>query len=96
MVFRFYSSQLSKATRSLALWVFTVGLLLVGFGLLTILLRDVFVFVVAGLFFLAGVSVMYYGVRLFIAAMRMGRPARGESAEAYRENVSVRINHEQP
>ncbi|MBE0535241.1 MAG: hypothetical protein IH624_06180 [Phycisphaerae bacterium] len=92
MVFRFYSSQLSQATRSLALWVFVGGLVLMGFGLLTILLRDVFIFIVAGLFFVAGLVVMSWGVRLLIAALRMGRRPRQAGPGAYRENVSVRID----
>jgi len=90
MAFRFYSAHLSQATRSLALWVFAAGLMLIGFGLLTILLRHIFISIIAGLFFVAGTIVMFWGVRLFIAAMRMGRPPRG-GMEAYRENVNVRI-----
>jgi hypothetical protein len=90
MVFRLYS-QLSQATRSLALWVFTAGLMLIGFGLLTILLRDLFIFIVAGLFFIAGVLVMSWGVRLFFAAMKLGRTPRG-GIDPYRENVTVRTD----
>lgn len=91
MVFRFYSSQLSQATRSLALWVVAAGLMLVGFGLLTILLRDLFIFIVAGLFFIAGALVISWGIRLLIAAMRMARSGRSAPTQVYRENVSLRV-----
>ena len=95
MVFRFYSDQLSQATRGVAGWIFMAGLFLVGFGLLVILLQDIFVFIAAGMFFLFGFCVMYYAVRLYLAARRMGKGIPDEQTEAYRENVKVRIeNHE--
>ena len=95
MVFRFYSDQLSQATKGVAGWIFMAGLFLVGFGLLVIFLKDVFVFIAAGMFFLFGFCVMYYAVRLYLAARRMGKGVPGEQAEAYRENVKVRIeDHE--
>ena len=95
MVFRFYSNQLSQATKGVAAWIFMAGLFLVGFGLLVILLKDVFVFIAAGIFFLFGFWVMYYAVRLYLAARRMGKDAPDEQSQAYRENVKVRIeNHE--
>ncbi len=95
MVFRFYSDQLSQATKGVAAWIFMAGLFLVGFGLLVILLQDVFVFIAAGLFFLFGFWVMVYAVRLYLAARRMGKGVPDEQTEAYRENVKVRIeNHE--
>ncbi len=91
MVFRFYSDQLSQATKGVAAWIFMAGLFLVGFGLLVILLQDVFVFIAAGIFFLFGFWVMYYAARLYLAARRMGRGVPDEQPEAYRENVKVRI-----
>jgi len=95
MVFRFYSDQLSQATRGVAAWIFMAGLFLVGFGLLVILLQDVFVFIAAGLFFLFGFWVMVYAVKLYLAARRMGKSVGDEGAEAYRQNVNVRIEHRQ-
>ena len=95
MVFRFYSNQLSQATRGIAAWIFMAGLFLVGFGLLVILLRDVFVYIAAGLFFLCGFWVMFYAARLYLAARRMGKDAPDEDTQAHRENVRVRIDHRQ-
>ncbi|MCD6395597.1 MAG: hypothetical protein J7M40_19105 [Planctomycetes bacterium] len=93
MVFRFYSDQLSQATKGVAAWIFMAGLFLVGFGLLVILLQDVFVFIAAGMFFLFGFCVMFYAVRLYLAARRMGKNVPDEQTEAYRENVKVRIEN---
>ncbi len=95
MVVRFYSDQLSQATKGVAGWIFMAGLFLVGFGLLVILLQDVFVFIAAGLFFLFGFWVMVYAVKLYLAARRMGRSVPDEQTEAYRQNVQVRIEHRQ-
>lgn len=93
MVFRFYSSQLSQATKSIAGWIFVLGLIIIGFGMLVLLLRDIFIFVAAGLFFVAGFGVMSYAVRLFIAACRMGKDINGNSPNVYRENVKIHSDH---
>ena len=95
MVFRFYSDQLSQATKGVAAWIFMAGLFLVGFGLLVILLQDVFVFIAAGMFFLFGFWVMFYAARLYLAARRMGKSVPDEQSQAYRENVKVRIEDRQ-
>lgn len=93
MVFRFYSNQLSEATKSIAGWIFVLGLMIIGFGLLVLLLSDIFIFVAAGLFFVAGLGVMSYAVRLFFAACKMGKDLNGESSNAYRENVKIHGDH---
>jgi cobalamin biosynthesis protein CobD/CbiB len=89
MVFRFYSSQLSQATRSISAWIFVAGMMLFGLGLLVLLLRDIFIFVAAGLFFVAGLGVMWYAVKLFFASRRMGKPLQEASRNARRENVKI-------
>ena len=94
MVFRFYSSQLSQATKSIAGWIFVLGLMIIGFGMLVLLLRDIFIFVAAGLFFVAGFGVMSYAVRLFFAACRMGKDLNVDSRNAYRENVKIHGDHD--
>lgn len=94
MVFRIHSSQLSEATKSIAGWIFTAGLLLLGFGVLIIALPAVFIFIAAGIFFLAGLSVIGYAARLFIAAGRMGKDLNDNSRNAYRENVKIHGNHD--
>lgn len=91
MVFQLYSSQFSQATRSVALWVMAAGLMLVGIGFLTYLLRDILVFFIAALFVFAGIVVISWGVRLFFAALRIGRSHSADNAETYRENVTIRI-----
>ena len=94
MVFRFYSKQLSEATKSISAWIFVVGLMLVGFGLLILLLSEIFIYVAAGLFFLAGAGVMMHAVKLFFAARRMGGPLGDDSRDAHRENVRIHGENE--
>ena len=83
-MFRFYSNQLSQATRKISGIVFIVGLLLIGFGLLIMALRDLFVLLAASLFFLAGICTIGYAVRIFFAAGKMSR-----HDDAFRDNVKI-------
>ncbi len=83
-MFRFYSNQLSQATRKISASVFVVGLMLIGFGLLILALRDLFVLLAASLFFIAGIGTISYAVRLFFAA---GKMSKGD--DAFRDNVKI-------
>ena len=56
MVFRYYSNVLSQASRTLASGILVVGMLLVGFGVLIAALPEVFAYLVAALFIVAGVG----------------------------------------
>ena len=95
MVFRFYTKQISQATRGIAATVFVVGMLLIGFAMLIFVLRDLFAYLAAGVFFLMGLSVIGHAVRLFFVASRMDRnvPAGTDwrdQPETYRKNVTIR------
>jgi len=102
MVFRFHTRQLSQATRGLAATVFIVGMLLIGFAMLIVALPKLFGYLVAGVFFFVGLSVLFYAVRLFLAASAMDRaadqapkPPGGDEPVVYRKNVSVRVHDDQ-
>ncbi len=71
MAFKFYTNQLSQATRGLAAGVFIVGMLLIGFAMLIFALPVLFGYLVAGVFCFIGLSVLGYAIKLFIAASRM-------------------------
>ena len=85
-MFRFYiySNPVSDAAKGLAKGAFVVGLLLIGFGLLVFILRDLFAFIAAAVFFLAGFSAIGYAVRLFILRHKIKK-----SDGLYRENVEI-------
>jgi hypothetical protein len=60
------------------------GLLLIGFGLLVFILRDLFAFLAAAVFFIAGFSAIGYAIRTWILLYQMKRSSRDG-----RENVTI-------
>ncbi|MEN6309501.1 MAG: hypothetical protein ABFD91_17275 [Anaerohalosphaeraceae bacterium] len=60
------------------------GLFLIGFGLLVFVLRDLFAFLAAAIFFLAGFSAIGYGIRMWIVMYKVNK-----SDKSYRENVTI-------
>jgi hypothetical protein len=91
MVFRFFfSEQASQATKGLAKGSLVLGLLLIGFGMLVFVLRDIFALLAAAIFFIGGFSSIGYAIKLFVAAHRMRRGGKDPDG-AYRENVNIRV-----
>lgn len=84
----FFQNQFSQATKGLAKGSFFAGLFLIGFGMLVFVLRDLFAFLAAGMFFLAGFSAIGYAIRLFFWHGAMNRDQRRQG-NAYRENVQI-------
>ena len=92
-MFRFFMQDgISQATKGLAKGSFFFGLVLIGFGMLVFVLRDIFAIIAAGIFFLAGFSAICYGCKLFWAVRKFNRSAPS-SENAYRENVQIH-NHQ--
>ena len=91
MVFRFYSEQLSKATRGLASLIFIIGMMLIGFGVLIYALPKLFAILAAMVFFVAGISCLGYGIKLFCAIRKMRKDL--DNRDAYRENVTIHEGH---
>ena len=89
MSFRFYTNAISQASRNFAAGLFIVGLLLIGFGFLVYILRDLFAVLASIVFFVTGVSCGITAVKIFLAQRRLDR--RIDSAEPYRENVQIHI-----
>ncbi|HOK66518.1 MAG TPA: hypothetical protein PK054_11050 [Anaerohalosphaeraceae bacterium] len=85
-MFRFFfiREPFRQAGRSLAVGAFLTGLFLIGFGLLVFILRDLFAFLAAAIFFAAGFSAIGYAVRVYWLTRQMDREHR-----AYRENVEI-------
>ena len=86
MSFRFYSNAVSQASRNLAAGVFIVGMLLIGFGFLIWLLKELFAALFAILFCVAGIGCLGTGVRIFWAFRRAGKSASNQDG---RENVRI-------
>ena len=90
MVFRYYSNAISQASRNVAAAIFIVGLLLIGFGVIIVALPKLFAYLMAGVFFIAGIGCGITAAKIFWAAKKMDK-ADSESPESYRENVQIHI-----
>lgn len=81
---------MSQVTKGLAKGSLLLGLLLIGFGMLVFILRDLFALLAAAIFFIGGFSSIGYAIKLFIAAHRVRRGSKDPDG-AYRENVNIRV-----
>ena len=88
MPFRYYTNMLSHASRTVAASVLVVGLLLIGFGMLIMALPELFAFLAAAVFFLAGVGCAVVAIKIFWAQRRLEKRMSKDS-DAYRENVVI-------
>lgn len=94
MPFRFYSNMLSQASRSVASGIMIVGLLLIGFGTLILALPELFAFLAAAVFFVAGAGCAIVAIKIFWMQRRLDRFAsHEEDANAHRINVRIHTDH---
>jgi hypothetical protein len=94
MSFRFYSNVISQASRNVAAGLFIVGLLLIGFGFLVYILRELFAVLAAIVFFVAGVGCGITAVKIFWAQYKIDKSISNDS-QPYRENVRIHIEEHQ-
>ncbi|MFC1675754.1 hypothetical protein ACFL3G_01670 [Planctomycetota bacterium] len=92
MSFRFYSNAISQASRNLAAGIFIVGMLLIGFGFLIWLLKELFAILFAGLFCVAGIGCMGTAVKIFWTFRKAGKTTPNNDD---RENVRIHNDHNQ-
>jgi hypothetical protein len=92
MSFRFYTNVVSQASRNFAAGLFIVGLLLVGFGFLVYVLRDLFAILASIVFFVAGVGCAITAVKIFWTLHKLDKTAH-DNSEPYRKNVKIHIEH---
>ncbi len=92
MSFRFYTNAISQASRNFAAGLFVVGLLLIGFGFLVYILRELFAILAAIVFFVAGVGCGVTAIKIFWMQKRIDRI---NSSEPYRDNVQIHIEEHQ-
>ncbi len=89
MPFHVYSNMLSRASRSLASGILIVGLLLIGFGVLIMALPELFAFLAAAVFFIAGIGCAVIAIKIFWMQRRLDRLGRHDDANAHRINVRI-------
>jgi len=90
MSFRFYTNAISQASRNFAAGLFITGLLLIGFGFLVYILRDLFAILASIVFFVAGLGCGITAVKIFWAQRKIDKMNSGDSS-SYRENVQIHI-----
>jgi hypothetical protein len=88
MVFRYYTNAISQASRSIATVIFIVGLLLVGFGVVILAIPEIFAFLAAAVFFIAGIGCAITAIKIFLAQRQLDKLNQDDS-QAYRRNVRV-------
>jgi hypothetical protein len=89
MAFRFYSQTLSTASRTMAAGILSLGIMLVGLGVLIAAFPRAFAYIVAGLLILAGLGCAITAVRIFMAYKQMAKPASAQD-EMRSDNIRVR------
>jgi len=90
MSFRFYTNVISQASRNFAAGLFITGLLLIGFGFLVYILRDLFAVLASIVFFVAGVGCGITAVKIFWAQHKIDKMNSNDSQD-YRENVRIHV-----
>ncbi|MHC4086861.1 MAG: hypothetical protein ACYSU3_05045 [Planctomycetota bacterium] len=90
MSFRFYSNAISQASKSLATGIFIVGLLLIGFAVIIAALPEIFAYLAAAVFFVAGIGSCVTAVKIFLAQRKLDKITSEEPPD-YRENVHIHI-----
>jgi hypothetical protein len=88
MSFRFYTDAVSRASRAFAAGTFITGLLLMGFGTIILALPEIFAFLAAAVFFIAGLGCTITAVKIFLA-MRKMKNTDSDDSQNYRVNVRI-------
>jgi hypothetical protein len=89
MPFRFYSQMLSTTSRTVAAGILSLGLMLIGLGVLIAAFPRAFAFIVAGLLVLAGLGCAITAVRIFLSYKQMAKSASFQD-EMRSDNIRVR------
>jgi hypothetical protein len=92
MVFRYYTNAVSQASRSVASAIMVVGLLLIGFGVLIIALPELFAFLAAAVFFMAGAGCGLTAFKIYWAQRQVDRMDANQP-QVYRQNARIHTHH---
>jgi len=92
MSFRFYSNSFNQISKSFSKGLFLIGLLLIGFGMLVWILKEVFAIIAAAIFIIAGIGCCGNAVRFYIATRKV-KPFNDDSA-GRSDNVKIRIEQD--
>jgi len=83
--------MLSQTSRTLAASVLMVGLLLIGFGMLIMAMPELFAFLAAAVFCIAGAGCALTSIKILWAQHRLNKHMSSDDG-AYRENVVCHLD----
>jgi predicted transporter len=86
MFFNFCSSSFNQISKGYAKGLFVVGLLLIGFGTLVWILKEVLAVIAAAIFIIVGCACCLNAVRISISTFKTNRGNDGRS-----DNVKIHI-----
>jgi hypothetical protein len=81
--------MISQASRNFAAGLFITGLLLIGFGFLVYVLRDLFAILASIVFFAAGLGCGTTAVKIFLAQRKLDKMESEDYPTDYRRNVKI-------
>lgn len=90
MSFRFYTNAISQASKNVAAGIFITGLLLIGFGFLIYILKEIFAILAAIVFSVAGAVCLITSVKILLVLRKLDK-ITSEDSQSYRENVHIHI-----
>ena len=83
---------MSQMSKGFAKGLFVIGLLLIGFGVLVYVLKEIFAAIAAAIFIVAGGACCYNAIKLFLSSRRMHKmDADFDQPDGYRKNVQIHI-----
>ena len=93
-MFRHYTNAVSNASKSIAWWIFVLGLLLIGFGVLILALPELFAILGAIIFFIAGSGCLATAFKIYMAQRHIDKITSDDGTTGYRKNVRIHIEDE--
>ena len=89
MSVRYYRNVVSQASRNFAKGLFIAGLLLIGFGFLVYVLRDLFAILASIVFFAAGLFCGATAIKIFLTQRKLGKMSSDDETAAHRRNIRI-------
>ena len=89
MFFNFYSNSFNQLSKGYAKGLFVVGLLLIGFGTLVWILKEVLAVIAAAIFIIVGGICCFNAIKIFINIPKTPKDSNGRS-----NNVKIRIEQD--
>jgi hypothetical protein len=84
--------MVSQASRNFAAGLFITGLLLIGFGFLIYVLRDLFAILFAIIFCVVGLGCGTTAIKIFLAQRKLDKMDSDDGTMDFRRNVQIHVD----